>query len=79
MLSSTPGAHVTPVDATPAAGKNAPMDQLIRTAESQLARLDVPVAVRLPGGRTLGSMQAGVVLDVAMGTMVLPAGAEQEK
>ncbi len=39
------------------------MEQLIRTAESQLARLDVPVAVRLPGGRTLGSMQAGVVLE----------------
>ena len=39
------------------------MEQLIRTAESQLARLAVPVAVRLPGGRMLGSVPAGVVLE----------------
>jgi len=40
------------------------MEQLIRTAESQLARLSVPVAVRLPGGRTLGVMPAGVMLEL---------------
>lgn len=39
------------------------MEQLIRTAESQLARLSVPVAVRLPGGRTLGAVPAGVLLE----------------
>jgi cyclopropane-fatty-acyl-phospholipid synthase len=39
------------------------MDQLIRTAQSQLARLDVPVAVRLPGGRLLGVLPAGVTLE----------------
>jgi cyclopropane-fatty-acyl-phospholipid synthase len=39
------------------------MEQLIRTAESQLARLSVPVAVRLPGGRTLGARSSGVVLN----------------
>ena len=39
------------------------MEQLLRTAESQLARLSVPVAVRLPGGRTLGAVQAAVLLE----------------
>lgn len=39
------------------------MEQLIRTAESQLAGLSVPVAVRLPGGRTLGAASAAVLLD----------------
>ena len=39
------------------------MEPLIRTAESQLARLSVSVAVRLPGGRTVGPMPAGVILD----------------
>jgi cyclopropane-fatty-acyl-phospholipid synthase len=51
------------VDAARINSKNARMEQLIRTAESQLARLSVPVAVRLPGGRTLGVMPAAVVLE----------------
>lgn len=40
-----------------------PMEQLIRTAETQLARLNVPVALRLPGGRTIGPACAGVTLE----------------
>ena len=39
------------------------MEQLIRTAESQLARLQVAVAVRLPGGRLIGPSQPGVTLE----------------
>ena len=39
------------------------MEQLIRTAESRLASLSVPVTLRLPGGRTLGAMPAGVLLE----------------
>lgn len=52
------------VDAGAAAGKNAAMEQLIRTAEAQLARLHVPMAVRLPGGRVLGAASAAVVLEL---------------
>ncbi len=51
------------VDDWRAAGKNAAMEPLIRTAESQLARLDVTVAVQLPGGRVLGQLPAGVTLE----------------
>ena len=39
------------------------MEHLIRSAESQLARLQVPVALRLPSGRTIGPAQAGVKLE----------------
>ena len=39
------------------------MEHLIRSAESQLARLQVPVALRLPGGRLIGPEQAGVTLE----------------
>ncbi len=39
------------------------MEQLIRSAEIRLARLNVPVAVQLPGGRTLGRLPAGVTLE----------------
>ncbi len=39
------------------------MEHLIRSAESQLARLQVPVALRLPSGRLIGSAQAGVKLE----------------
>ena len=52
------------VDAGAAAGKNAAMEQLIRTAEAQLARLHVPMVVRLPGGRVLGAASAAVVLEL---------------
>ena len=43
--------------------KNAGMEHLVRSAESQLARLNVPLALRLPGGRVIGSRRAGVVLE----------------
>ncbi len=39
------------------------MEQLIRSAESQLARLNVPLTLRLPGGRVLGQEAAGVTLE----------------
>ena len=52
------------------------MEHLIRTAESQLARLQVPVALRLPGGRLIGPAQAGVKLEFSRwpGLALLVAG-----
>ncbi len=52
------------------------MEQLIRIAESQLARLPVPVALRLPGGRQIGPAQPGVTLEFARwpGLALLVAG-----
>lgn len=52
------------------------MDHLIRTAESQLARLHVPVALRLPGGRLIGPEEAGVKLEFSRwpGLALLVAG-----
>ena len=56
--------------------KNSRMKQLIRSAESQLARLSVPVALRLPGGRQIGPAQPGVTLEFARwpGLALLVAG-----
>lgn len=53
-----------------------PMEQLIRTAESQLARLDMPLALRLPGGRVLGPPRAGVTVEFSRwpGVALLLAG-----
>ncbi len=53
------------VDAWAGTGKNAAMNQLIRAAESQLARLGLPMALRLPGGQQIGPAQAGVILEFA--------------
>ncbi len=39
------------------------MEHLIRSAESQLARLTVPLSLRLPGGRLVGPSRAGVTLE----------------
>jgi len=39
------------------------MEQLIRSAESQLARLNVPLTLRLPGGQVLGHGAADVTLE----------------
>ena len=52
------------------------MEHLIRTAESQLARLQVPVALRLPGGRLIGPEKAGVKLEFSRwpGLALLVAG-----
>lgn len=52
------------------------MKQLIRSAESQLARLPMPVALRLPGGRQIGPAQPGVTLEFARwpGLALLVAG-----
>ena len=52
------------------------MEHLIRTAESQLARLQVPVALRLPSGRLIGPEQAGVKLEFSRwpGLALLVAG-----
>jgi cyclopropane-fatty-acyl-phospholipid synthase len=38
------------------------MDALVRRIEGQLEQLPVPVAVRLPGGRRAGTVQASIVL-----------------
>lgn len=38
------------------------MDHLIRSAESQLARLNVPLSLRLPGGRVVGPQRADVTV-----------------
>src|SRR4051812_2392022 len=38
------------------------MDALVRRIEGQLEQLPVPVAVRLPGGRRAGTVQACIVL-----------------
>ena len=56
--------------------KNTVMEHLIRTAESQLARLAVPVALRLPGGRRIGPAQSGVTLEFSRwpGVALLVAG-----
>lgn len=52
------------------------MEHLIRTAESQLARLKVPVALRLPSGRLIGPEKAGVKLEFSRwpGLALLVAG-----
>ena len=52
------------------------MEHLIRTAESQLARSRVPVALRLPGGRLIGPEKAGVKLEFSRwpGLALLVAG-----
>ncbi len=52
------------------------MEHLIRSAESQLARLQIPVALRLPGGRLIGPAQAGVKLEFSRwpGLALLVAG-----
>lgn len=52
------------------------MQHLIRTAESQLARLQVPVALRLPSGHLIGQEQAGVKLEFSRwpGLALLVAG-----
>ncbi len=39
------------------------MEHLIRSAESQLARLNVPLILRLPGGRLIGPKRADVTLE----------------
>lgn len=39
------------------------MEQWVRTAESRLARLNVPLTLRLPGGRVIGPRRAGVTLE----------------
>ena len=39
------------------------MDHLIRSAESQLARLNVPLSLRLPGGRVVGPPRANVTVE----------------
>ena len=39
------------------------MEHLIRSVESQLARLNVPLSLRLPGGRIVGPRRAGVTLE----------------
>ena len=59
-----------------AARKNQVMEHLIRTVESQLARLQVPVALRLPSGRLIGPEQAGVTLEFSRwpGLALLVAG-----
>jgi len=41
------------------------MEHLIRSAESQLARLNVPLSLRLPGGRVVGPRRAKVTLEFA--------------
>jgi cyclopropane-fatty-acyl-phospholipid synthase len=52
------------------------MENLIRSAESQLSRLRVPVALRLPSGRLIGTEQAGVKLEFSRwpGLALLAAG-----
>ena len=52
------------------------MEHLIRTAESQLARLNVPLTLRLPGGRVVGSRRPGVTLEFSRwpGVALLAAG-----
>ena len=52
------------------------MEHLIRMAQSQLARLQVPVALRLPGGRMVGPAQPGVTLEFSRwrGLALLVAG-----
>ncbi len=61
MVSVAPAELV--VDVPGASRKNAAMEHLIRTAETQLARLQVPVALHLPGGRRIGPAQPGVTLE----------------
>jgi cyclopropane-fatty-acyl-phospholipid synthase len=39
------------------------MEHLIRSAESRLARLNVPLTLRLPGGRVVGPQRADVTLE----------------
>ncbi len=39
------------------------MDHLIRSAESHLARLNVPLSLRLPGGRMVGPQRAKVTVE----------------
>ncbi len=41
------------------------MEHLIQSAESQLARLNVPLTLRLPGGRVIGPKRANVTLEFA--------------
>jgi hypothetical protein len=58
------------------------MEQLIRTAESQLARLNVPMAVRLPGGRVLGAAsgrRAGVFALAGLGLLAAGRSARSPK
>ncbi|MCB2042530.1 MAG: SAM-dependent methyltransferase, partial [Rhodoferax sp.] len=39
------------------------MEHLIRSAESRLARINVPLSLRLPGGRTVGPPRADVTVE----------------
>lgn len=52
------------------------MEQLIRSAESQLARLNIPLSLRLPGGRVVGPEPATVTLEFSRwpGVALLAAG-----
>jgi len=52
------------------------MEHLIRTAESRLARLNVPLTLRLPGGRVVGPHRSGVTLEFSRwpGVALLAAG-----
>ncbi len=52
------------------------MEHLIRSAESRLALLNLPLSLRLPGGRLLGSDRAGVKLAFSRwpGVALLAAG-----
>lgn len=53
------------------------MEHLIRSAESQLARLNVPLTLRLPGGRVIGPQRAKVTVEFSRWPAValLAAGA----
>ena len=52
------------------------MEHLIRTAESRLARLNVPLTLRLPGGRVVGARRPDVTLEFSRwpGVALLAAG-----
>lgn len=76
MRLSPTGALDVSVDGEAGHRKNQAMEHLIRTAESQLARLQVSVALRLPSGRMIGSEKAGVKLEFSRwpGLALLVAG-----
>ncbi len=52
------------------------MEHLIQSAETQLAQLQVPIALRLPGGRRIGPEHSGVILEFErwQGLTLLMAG-----
>lgn len=50
------------------------MEHLIRSAESQLAALKVPVALRLPGGRTIDGSALGSGMGEFIEEYIFPGG-----